>query len=103
MLTVYKDMRTASISLNISWFNNYNIPIICNKIVLCIFEIYFDDSVQLLHFSRAYVVYLSAYRAVSVFAGILSLGREGFGTCQTDVSAGLGGNFAASLLLSVCF
>lgn len=41
MLTVYKDMRTASISLNISWFNNYNIPIICNKIVLCIFEIYF--------------------------------------------------------------
>ena len=54
-------------------------------------------------FSRAYVVYLSAYRAVSVFAGFLSLGREGFGTCQTDVSAGLGGNFAASLLLSVCF
>lgn len=36
------------------------------------------------------MVYLSAYRAVSVFAGFLSLGREGFGTCQTDVSAGLG-------------
>ena len=35
------------------------------------------------------MVYLSAYRVVSVFAGFLSLGREGFGTCQTDVSAGL--------------
>lgn len=50
---------------------------------------------------RTYVVYLSAYRIISIPSYFLRMGRKGLGESQTMVSCRMGNNRLVTLLLSV--
>lgn len=56
---------------------------------------------QFLFIRRTYVVYLSAYRIISIPSYFLRMGRKGLGESQTMVSCRMGNNRLVTLLLSV--
>lgn len=62
---------------------------------------YSRNASQFLFIRRTYVVYLSAYRIISIPSYFLRMGRKGLGESQTMVSCRMGNNRLVTLLLSV--
>lgn len=62
---------------------------------------YIANASQFLFIRRTYVVYLSAYRIISIPSYFLRMGRKGLGESQTMVSCRMGNNWFVTLLLSV--
>lgn len=63
--------------------------------------LYSRNASQFLFIRRTYVVYLSAYRIISIPSYFLRMGRKGLGESQTMVSCRMGNNQLVTLLLSV--
>ena len=66
-----------------------------------IIGLYSRNASQFLFIRRTYVVYLSAYRIISIPSYFLRMGRKGLGESQTMVSCRMGNNQLVTLLLSV--
>lgn len=58
----------------------------CPTVICRIARLYSTHTVQLLYSGGSYVVYLSAYRSLSVYAHLFGMGREGFGSVPSCIS-----------------